>query len=136
MLTLICQNCLQPNPDVALVCRYCGHALKPGVAAPRPTDYAPPRGSYTPTHGWASSAPLPPQPPVVAQPAPSPAVAPADFRCPYCHTNAPPVVSTRISTGGWIVFAALLIACFPLCFIGLFIKEEYRRCSWCHAPLP
>jgi hypothetical protein len=57
------------------------------------------------------------------------------FRCPYCQTNAAPVVAQRISTGGWIVFAALLVACLPLCFIGLFIKEEYRMCSWCRASL-
>jgi hypothetical protein len=133
MLNINCQSCGQPNPDIARICRYCGHALRPDPSSPRPTDYAAPQGSYTPTHDWASSAPLPAQP---LQAQPQPVVIPQDFRCPYCHTNAPPVVATRISTGGWVVFAALIIACLPLCFIGLFIKEEYRMCSWCRASLP
>ena len=132
MLHLICQNCGQPNPDVARICRYCGRALRPGEDAPRPADYAQPQGSYVPSHEWASSAPLP----TPAAHAPHTSVSPEPFRCPYCQTTQPPVVATRISTGGWIVFAALLVACLPLCFIGLLIKEEYTRCSWCRAPLP
>jgi ribosomal protein L40E len=133
MLQLICQNCSQPNPDVARICRYCGHALRPD-SAPRPTDYAPPQGSYTPSHDWASSAPLP-MPPTYAVSQPAPLARAQEFRCPYCQTNAAPVLATRISVGGWIVFAALIVACLPLCFLGLFIKEEYRMCSWCRASL-
>ncbi|MDT7541911.1 MAG: hypothetical protein QOE33_1815 [Acidobacteriota bacterium] len=134
MLQVTCQNCRQPNPNVARICRYCGHALQPDAAAPRPTDYAPPQGSYTPTHDWASSAPLP-STQIYAAPQPAVAAQAENFRCPYCQTNALPVVARRISTGGWIVFAALIIACLPLCFLGLFIKEEYRMCSWCRASL-
>lgn len=134
MLQVNCPNCAQPNPDVARVCRYCGNLLRPDTA-PRPTDYAPPQGSYTPSHDWSSSAPLPSAPAHIA-PQPQPAKSPAtDFRCPYCHTNAQPVLARRISTGGWIVFAALIVACLPLCFLGLLIKEEYRMCSWCRASL-
>jgi hypothetical protein len=134
MLNINCQNCGQPNPDIARVCRYCGHGLRPDPAAQKQTDYAaPPRpgGGYVPTHDWASSAPLPPQP--YAQP--QPLVSAENFRCPYCRTTQPPVIAQRISTAGWIVFAALLVFCLPLFFIGLLIKEEYRMCSWCRAPL-
>jgi lipopolysaccharide-induced tumor necrosis factor-alpha factor len=53
------------------------------------------------------------------------------FECPYCHTTYPPVTRSQISTAGWIVFVILLLFCLPLCFIGLFIKEEYRVCSEC-----
>jgi len=53
------------------------------------------------------------------------------FRCPFCQSNDPPEINSRISTAGWVIFVILLIACFPLCVIGLFIKEDYRVCSSC-----
>jgi hypothetical protein len=53
------------------------------------------------------------------------------FRCPFCHSNVPPEVKSKISTAGWVIFVVLLIACFPLCIIGLFIKEDYRVCRSC-----
>jgi hypothetical protein len=138
MLHINCRNCEQPNPDIARVCRYCGHALRPDSAASQPqTDYAAtPRqqGGYVPTHDWASSAPLP-APPTYAAPQPQPLVSAENFRCPFCQTTAPPVIARRISTAGWVVFACLLVFCLPLFFIGLLIKEEYRMCSWCRAPL-
>jgi hypothetical protein len=57
------------------------------------------------------------------------------FRCPYCQTDEPPMLRRRISIGGWIVFAALLIFCFPLFWIGLLIKEDYRVCRYCKIKL-
>ena len=125
-----CQNCGQPNADVARICRYCGTQLQTASNSQR-TDYAQPQqqGGYVPTHDWASSAPLP-----AAYAPPQPLDA-EHFRCPFCQTTQPPLIAKRISTGGWIVFAALLIFCLPLFFIGLLIKEEYRMCSWCRAPL-
>ena len=57
------------------------------------------------------------------------------FRCPFCGTNETPTVSRRISTGGWITFAVLLIMCFPLFWIGLLIKEDFSTCYDCRAPL-
>jgi ssDNA-binding Zn-finger/Zn-ribbon topoisomerase 1 len=56
---------------------------------------------------------------------------PAGFCCPFCKSILAPKVKRKISTGGWMTFVALLIFCFPLCFIGLFIKEEYRVCRSC-----
>jgi hypothetical protein len=53
------------------------------------------------------------------------------FRCPFCQSTYPPAVKRRISTAGWVIFAVLLIACFPLSIIGLFVKEDYRVCSSC-----
>ena len=41
----------------------------------------------------------------------------------------------RISTGGWITFGVLLVLCFPLFWIGLLIKEDYRVCGTCLAKL-
>ena len=136
MSTIFCTNCGQPNADIARICRYCGTALPTHdgqSSAPRPTDYAPP--PQTDLSGlplWATDyAPLP----APVQPRPQTQVGTASFRCPHCQATAPPVVSRRIGTAGWIVFFSLLIFCFPLCFIGLFIKEEYRMCSWCRGAI-
>lgn len=127
-----CHNCGQPSADIARICRYCGTQLQ--HASARPPTYAEPQppGSYVPPHSWKSgSLPLAPPPPH-AQPQPAPA---QRFRCPHCQTGELPVVARRISTAGWVVFFTLLIMCFPLCFIGLFIKDEYRQCSWCRAAI-
>jgi DNA-directed RNA polymerase subunit M/transcription elongation factor TFIIS len=53
------------------------------------------------------------------------------FRCPFCQSNLAPKVKRKISTAGWMTFAWLLILCFPLCIIGLFIKDEYHVCRGC-----
>jgi hypothetical protein len=129
MSYVTCQNCGRGNADIARICRYCGAQLQHGAA--RGATYADPQaGSYVPPHSWKSgSLPLQPQPQV------QPLVSADHFRCPHCQTTAPPVVATRISTAGWVVFFALLVFCLPLCFVGLFIKEEYRQCSWCRAAL-
>lgn len=55
----------------------------------------------------------------------------ANYRCPHCGTQNPPTVQRKISTAGWIVFAALLIFFFPLFWIGLLIKDNVRICSVC-----
>jgi hypothetical protein len=53
------------------------------------------------------------------------------FSCPYCGSTHIPEVRSRVSGAGWAVFVVLLITCFPLFFIGLLIKEEYRVCYDC-----
>ncbi len=53
------------------------------------------------------------------------------FRCPFCQTSDPPRTVSQISQTGWILFIVLLIFCFPLCIIGLFVTEPYRVCSSC-----
>ena len=35
------------------------------------------------------------------------------YRCPYCGTNQPPFTVSKISSGGWVVFALMLLFCFP-----------------------
>jgi len=132
MSIINCQNCGQPNADIARICRYCGTALySNSQSSPeRPPDYAPPpQSDFGGIPAWAAA------PPAVVQPRPQTQQAPAHFRCPHCQSTAPPIVSKRIGTAGWVVFFALLIFCFPLCFIGLFIKEEYRMCSWCRGAI-
>lgn len=59
--------------------------------------------------------------------------APTGPMVPTCrHCGAQTFPYSKISTQGWIVFFGLLVFCFPLCFIGLFMKETGRRCGSCH----
>ena len=53
------------------------------------------------------------------------------FSCPFCQSSTPPRSESRISTGGWVVFAILCFACLPLCWIGLLMKEDYTVCRDC-----
>lgn len=55
-----------------------------------------------------------------------------NYRCQRCASQYLPVIERRISTAGWIVFAALLIVFFPLFWIGFLIKEDVRACPVCH----
>jgi hypothetical protein len=57
------------------------------------------------------------------------------YRCPYCHSPAPPFTVQKISEGGWIVFGLMLFFCLPLFWIGLLMKEDQRFCSNCRARL-
>jgi hypothetical protein len=40
-------------------------------------------------------------------------------------------VREQISPAGWIVFAVMIFACFPLFWIGLLMKENIHYCSDC-----
>ena len=53
------------------------------------------------------------------------------FHCPYCHTTSLPRIERKVSTAGWVVFTLLLLFTIIFCWIGLFIKEDYRVCSQC-----
>jgi hypothetical protein len=57
------------------------------------------------------------------------------FRCPFCGTSKWPITSSRISTGGWVLFVGLLFFCFPLCWIGFFVRESYDYCDDCGVKL-
>ena len=54
------------------------------------------------------------------------------YRCPRCATQMLPTVQRKISSGGWITFALLLVFFFPLFWIGLLIKEDTRVCPICN----
>ena len=54
-----------------------------------------------------------------------------NYRCPNCMSQFLPTIERRISTTGWIVFAVLLIAFFPLFWIGFLIKEDVQTCPSC-----
>lgn len=115
-----CNNCGQIIADGTVVCRFCGASLGSPYQATKQREYVPPM--------WATEPP--PAPLQQRNPAASPF---AGYRCPHCHSTYPPRVVKRISSEGWVVFALLLFFCFPLFWIGLLIKEEYRTCVACGA---
>src|SRR5262249_34470875 len=54
------------------------------------------------------------------------------FRCTYCGPRTLPRTKKKVSTAGWVFFWVLLLfLCLPLCWIGLFIKDEFRVCGDC-----
>ena len=53
------------------------------------------------------------------------------YRCPRCGSQNLPVITRKISTAGWIVFAVLLIFTFFFFWIGLLMKEDVRVCPAC-----
>jgi hypothetical protein len=57
------------------------------------------------------------------------------FRCPYCASEAKPVWRSKRGTSGLIVFLVLLVVFFPLCWIGLLMKDHYRVCADCRMKL-
>lgn len=56
----------------------------------------------------------------------------AGYHCPRCHSQLLPRRERRISTVGWIVFAVLLIAFFPLFWVGFLIREDVSVCPVCN----
>jgi hypothetical protein len=59
---------------------------------------------------------------------------PGVWVCKHCNTPGEPITRAKISVGGWILFAALLFFCFPLCWIGLTMKEFTKLCRHCYTP--
>jgi RNA polymerase subunit RPABC4/transcription elongation factor Spt4 len=55
------------------------------------------------------------------------------YRCPNCGTQNLPLISKKISSAGWIVFAVLLLLFFPLFWVGFLIKEDVKMCGVCGA---
>ena len=120
------------NDDATRVCRYCGGGLQPGWGTPPP----PQRGYATPQppppYSWANSNPPAPLPVPVPPPYQPPQ---SGYRCPRCGTTYLPIVESKISQDGWVVFILLLFFCFPLFWIGLMMKQETRICPMCRAAL-
>lgn len=54
--------------------------------------------------------------------------------CAFCRQSSEFVPFEQISVTGWVVFAVLIaFVCWPLCWIGLLIKETKYRCARCGA---
>lgn len=53
----------------------------------------------------------------------------SSFQCPACKTDERPVRINKVSTAGWIFFWVLfLFLCWPICWIGLLLRERYAVC--------
>jgi len=137
-----CQNCGQGNAPESQFCRFCGTKFliqQPmpqqrqqqnyGYQAPRPyswkTDEFQTQAEARKTSG--TNQPHSAQP-LVSQ---DPNFMSGSYRCPNCMSQFLPRIERRISTTGWIVFAVLLVLFFPLCWIGLLIKEDVHVCPSC-----
>lgn len=123
-LMITCHNCGRVNDESTRICRYCGAVLERAAqqaTSAQVRDYTPPPVGQP---GTAQA------PPYVA-PYGSQNLAGTGYRCPNCQTTLPPLAEKRISTEGWIVFAALLVFCLPLFWVGLLMKEELRVCPAC-----
>lgn len=55
------------------------------------------------------------------------------YSCPFCRTSVGPIVRSRVSQAGWVVFFVLLcliITC-EICWLGLLITENVVQCPMC-----
>ena len=143
-----CTNCGQVNTETSNFCRFCGTKFLQSQF-PNRNNY-----EYTPPHpySWKTDEfqvsetkkqktqqidrvqPLAPNQPPRPQPLAhqQPQNMAYGYRCPRCASQAMPTMARKISTAGWIVFAALLVIFFPLFWIGLLIKEDVRACPVCN----
>lgn len=139
-----CGNCGQLNAPESHFCRFCGTkiAAQPQMTA-NPFDHAaPPRPYAWKTDEYQTKQEARKTHGHIGQPLQQPNAAPLanynqpqhlsqPYRCPHCMSQFLPRLDRRISTGGWITFAVLLVFFFPLFWIGLLIKEDVRTCPTC-----
>ncbi len=143
-----CPQCGMVNWVSDVSCKRCGAILSGGGAgAPSPVEKIIRGTNPLSREPKDYSAPQPPQwaqdvSPVLAAPraapvyvAPQQQQQPISFKCPFCQSPYAPFVVQKVSTGGWIVFAVMVMSCFPLCWIGLLMKENTHICSSCGMPL-
>lgn len=55
----------------------------------------------------------------------------APWRCPHCGYAGHALVTSKVSTAGWVVFTLLLVFTIIFCWIGLLIKENKMMCPQC-----
>jgi hypothetical protein len=55
----------------------------------------------------------------------------SEYECPHCGCPDEPVSRQQVSPAGWVTFAVMLAFCWPLCWIGLLMNEDYLACGDC-----
>jgi lipopolysaccharide-induced tumor necrosis factor-alpha factor len=63
---------------------------------------------------------------------------PFGLRCPFCGHEGVPFTKKQLSTGGWVLFAVLVLFCIPLCWLPFVIdgcQEIVRHCARCGSRL-
>jgi len=154
-----CPKCGQTNDQASNFCRFCGlnFTAPPAPAVP---NYPPPMPQAYPQPNYEEAPPRPyswktdefstdptkalgagpqfraggamsTQPDLRLQPQQQQQMA-AGYHCPRCSSRLLPRRERRISTGGWIVFGVLLLAFFPLFWIGFLIREDVNICPVCN----
>jgi hypothetical protein len=147
-----CQNCGQVNAQASNFCRFCGTKfLFNQISNNTDFEQAPRRPySWSTDEFQVADAPkqkprqinqvqplgnqisfVPPRPQPLVYQKPQPQNLAYNLYCPRCASQVIRY-ERKISTAGWIVFAALLITFFPLFWIGLLIKENVRVCQVCN----
>lgn len=139
-----CIRCGEHNAAMSRYCRRCGHRfgdLQPQTA--EQYDYSPPSPYVWKTdelqtknetrrpRQFASQTQEMHRPQYVAAQQYQPAHLMHQPLCPRCGSGDRPRIERRISTGGWITFAVLMVTIFPLFWIGLLIKEDVAVCQTC-----
>ncbi len=145
-----CHVCGQANSEQSNFCRFCGTTfLQPQQE--KDYDFSPPRpyvwktdefeisrakqrktGQFRFNESAPNTAPVQNQPFQTQQLAyRQPYGIAKGYNCPRCNSQVAPRVEKKISNAGWIVFAVLMVAFFPLFWIGLLIKEDVYICPVC-----
>jgi LITAF-like zinc ribbon domain len=57
------------------------------------------------------------------------------FRCPHCRSTSRPLLRNQMSETGLILLICLLVAFFPLFWIGFLMREDVKYCADCGAKL-
>jgi RNA polymerase subunit RPABC4/transcription elongation factor Spt4 len=150
-----CQNCGQVNNQSSNFCRFCGTKFMPQQFSNGSNyEFSPPRPYVWKTDEFQISESKARKSPPINKvqpldnpflthqnPRPQPLVQQHqqnlayNYRCPRCSSNLMPRFERKISTAGWIVFAILLVAFFPLFWVGFLIKEDVRVCPVCNLTL-
>jgi lipopolysaccharide-induced tumor necrosis factor-alpha factor len=132
-----CKGWIAADPHFAgqrVACPHCqGQLIMPGNASVPPGPTGSPAASQAGNPPGFANPPMPSAPGYVPPPAGG-----FGFRCPFCGFQGPPSTTKKISAAGWILFAALLVMCIPLCWLPFVIdgcKEEERRCLGCGSRL-
>lgn len=137
-----CTKCGNQLATGAETCSACGQVVGRRVKTmTQPREYTQP-----PPYSWAvsdslpganSTAPSPQYPQPVMQPQYVSPLAHTGYKCPRCSSHNAPVIDSRISVAGWVIFAAMIVTgvCLPLCWIGLLMKEDYTVCPVCRCQL-
>jgi DNA-directed RNA polymerase subunit RPC12/RpoP len=105
--TALCPFCREEIKPDAVKCKHCGERITPQKGQ---LDK---KSGRTDPRGIASDGEV-------------------GFVCPFCKTTKPPIVRSRISTGGWLV---IFFGCIFLSWIGLMMRESYSVCRNCHIRL-
>lgn len=147
-----CTQCGEGNAYRTQFCRFCGNRLayaepqgKVQDFNPAPRPYAwktdeyqtqSERRTYPPSAGTQplnpSGAPFPTAQQLAYA---GPQFMAGSYRCPNCGTSTLPIIERRISTGGWITFAILLVLTVIFFWVGLLMKENVAVCPVCRITL-